>query len=594
MTSSPGTPPAAEITTILAADIGSARTKVSLFANTPESGWKRRGTAEALTTAQAPMEGVMGGLSTAAHELERAVCRRLMAKTGGLMIGGSQKAGADALVAVSSAAPPLRLVTLATTAQRSGLWADVASRWSITQVIDRAVLDSGDGAGMEQRWADASHQNGWSDVAAKIRLLSPDAILLTGGYDGGALAPVIEIVQALVGLRAAGGPPLTVVYAGNHSAVPRLAALLAGRADLRIVDNVLPRAGDARPAPAGEALDELYSERKLGSLNGFSAVAGLSSAPVLSSARALTMVWNMLAELWQEPVLGLDLGAATTIAATAGQQAACVRVQPDLGANMGWDNPLHPIEASALARWLPVPLSKTEIQTRLAAQHNPLTLPQNIDAVLFQEALAREAWRALLSTETSDAPLTPAPALKALNIVASGGVVAHSPSLWRLALVMLDAAEPCGLVNLWVDRADILPQLGALAAVKRDAALSILKSEAIDKLALAVCLAGSTAPGSKAADVELRLEDGSVRRTIVAWGSLHVVHTAGLGVVTVTVRPVRGVYIPGQPDDRPLVTTISNCELGVILDCRSHPLVALLDPEHSHARVRSWIAAGDQ
>jgi hypothetical protein len=418
--------------------------------------------------------------------------------------------------------------------------------------------------------------------------------LLSGGYDGGALAPVIEIVQALAGLRAAGGPPLTVVYAGNQSAAPRLAALLAGRADLRVVDNVLPRAGEARPAPAGEALDDLYCERKLGALNGFSAVSTLASAPVLSSARALTMVWNMLAEIWQEPVLGLDLGAATTIAATAGQQAGLVRVRSDLGANMGWDNPLHLIEPAALARWLPVPVSKTEIQTRLSAQHNPLTLPQNIDAVLFQEALAREAWRTLLSTQEGDASLTPAPSPATLNIVASGGVVAHSPSLWRLALVMLDAAEPVGVVNLWVDRADVFPQIGALAAVKRDAALSILRNEALDKLGLAVCLAGATAPGSKAADVELRLEDGSVRRTIVAWGSLHVVHTAGLGVVTVTVRPVRGVYIPGQPDDRPLVTTVSNCELGVILDCRSRPLAELLDPEHSHARIRAWIAAGDQ
>ncbi len=592
MTSSPGTPPAADPTVVLTADIGSARTKVSLFSSTPESGWKRRGSAEALTTTQAPREGVMGGLNTAAHELEINTCRRIIAKTGGLLIGDEPRRGADALVASSSAALPLRLITLATTAQRSGLWADVASHWSITQVIDRAVLDAGNDDGQQRRWTDASHHYGWDDVAAKIRLLAPDAVLLTGGYDGGAVAPVIEIVQALAGLRAPGSPPLTVVFAGNQAAVPHLVRLLAGRADLRVVDNVLPQADVARPAAAGEALDELYCERKLGALTGFGAVSSLLAAPVLSSARALSIVWNMLAGLWQQPVLGVDIGATTTIAAMAGTPAGRVRVQSDLGVNVGWDNPLHLIETPALARWLPVPQSRIEIQTRLAAQRNPLAIPQSPDALLFQEALVREAWRMALRPASADALLTLSPSPVPLNIVASGGVVSHSPSLWRIALMMLDSAEPAGLANLWIDRAGILPQIGALAAINRDAALSILKNEALDRLGLAVCLSGSTDAGSKAADIELRLEDGSTRRTLAAWGSVHVVHTAGLGVVTVTIRPVRNVYIPGQAEDKPLVMTIANCELGVILDCRGRPLLPLLDAEHSYPRMRSWLAAG--
>ena len=51
-----------------------------------------------------------------------------------------------------------------------------------------------------------------------------------------------------------------------------------------------------------------------------------------------------------------------------------------------------------------------------------------------------------------------------------------------------------------------------------------------------------------------------------------------------------------SPDGKPLkakILTVSDGVVGVILDCRGRPLAPQLEPEHSYARMRAWLGAGD-
>ena len=102
MTSSPGMPPATELTGVLAADIGSTRTKLSLFGENREGAWALLGSAEAFSTTPSPREGVLGGIVTAAHELEATTGRHLLA-TDGSPLAGPATGGVDAFVASGSA-----------------------------------------------------------------------------------------------------------------------------------------------------------------------------------------------------------------------------------------------------------------------------------------------------------------------------------------------------------------------------------------------------------------------------------------------------------------------------------------------------------
>ncbi len=585
-------PDTGSLTSVLAADIGRARTKLALFSRGDDGRWRLRGSAEALGTAQSRREGVLGGVATAARELESSTGQTLTAADGSLLVGQHGR-GVDALVASSSAANPLSLVILATTAERSGLWARVASQWSHVQVLDAAAMDAGLNAGFSGRWADALHVNGQADVAAKIRLLAPDAVLVAGGYDDGNVAPLLDIARLIGAARPAGSAALTVVYAGNAGAAAGVAKLLGGRADLRIVENLLPDPDTPQPAAAGEALDNLYCERKLGSLSGHNAIANVSAAPILSAGRALALAWSTLADMWKAPVLGFDIGASTTIAGSFLPEGAYeLRVDPQLGVSNGWDGATRDIDATAIARWMPLPMSKTDVQTRLAARQGTIGLPQTEDAELFQEALTREAWRTLRPTAGGTLRL-PAPSKVHTHIVGSGGVVAHTPSLWRVALMLLDSTEPSGVVHLWADRSGALAQVGALAGLNRYAAMSALPGSVLTSLGAAICLSGSATAGSKAVDVEMQMPDGSVRRTIAAWGSIHLIPTGGPGSITVTLRLAPGVYVPGYPEARTANFALDGGDLGIILDCRTRPLSQQLDPARGPARMHGWIAAGE-
>lgn len=593
-TSSPGMPPDVEVTTVLAADIGLTRTKVALFEKKADGRWGARGVAQALSTTQSPREGILGGIVTAVHELEKAVGQ--LSEPGALLMGREPRFKVDAVIVSGSAAPSLRLMCLSSTARHAGLWARAASQWSYVEVVDSAALDGGEDSFHGRRWADATHPKGRSDVEMQLRLLDPDAVLVSGGYDGGAIQPLHEIAMLLSKNRPTHRAGPTVVYAGNSLAAPRIAETLTGRVELRVVDNLLPAPDTPHLEPVGEALDELYCQRKLAALNGYAVLSRMCAAPILSSARALALAWRVLAEAENAPLLGLDMGAHATVAGIVMPQGPYrLRVLTDLGLNSGWDDERYAVDAQAIVRWMPMMLSRADVLNRLASRHERmLAIAQSDDQILFQEALTCEAWRMALRPGWGDPIELPLPTRSPVHLVASGGIVVHGPSLWRIALTVLNAVEPEGLVHLWIDRAGLLAQVGALSALSRDAARSLLQSDALCHLGLAVCLAGRASQGGKAIEVELRLADGTIRRTIAAWGSISVVHTDGSRQVTAILRLQGGIYVPGREGERVLTLTLENAALGLILDCRGRPLTAQVHSDQASARVRTWLAASDQ
>lgn len=593
MTSLPGTPQGADLSSVLAADLGRVRSKVSLFVHEADGRWVSHGTASAFSTAHSPREGVAGGLMTAAGELQRASGRRLLSGEGRNATLRLDESGAQAFVACGSAADPLAVLVLAAS-HHSSQWAFEAAEWTYARIAGQASLTPAPGSPHVRRWADDLHPHGASDVVDDIRQLSPDAILLTGGYDDGATAALLDMARLLVSARPPNRPPLTVLVAGNTRVAPAVALLLEGRADVRILPNLLPFAGQPQVQPIAGALDDLYSQRKLSTLSGFGPVGSASAGPVPSTARALSTAWLLLARLKNAPVLGLDIGGSSSLAGIAAADGAHrLRVRTDMGVNTGWLDVAAEVDVRAIARWLPFALGRNDLQQRLAERQDmTFAVPQSDAALLFQEALTREAWRQLLHP-AAGRPLAPGePSAQPLHIVGSGGAIAHAPNRWRSALMLLDTVEPLGIIRLWLDRAGALPQVGAVAAINPDIAESLLGGPILSDLGVAICFAGSTATGNKAADVQMHMPDGSVRRTVVAWRSIHHLPTGGLAGITVSIKPVRGVYVPGFEGKQSIDLELTGGETGVILDCRPRPLSTILDADASHTRMHAWLAAG--
>lgn len=590
--SAAGSPRESFLNRVLALDIGSSRTKAAVFERR-DGHWRLLGAAEAFSTPRSPREGVLGGAFTVLRELERAAAIRLIDPEGAFLMRRSPtQDGVDALVASASAADPLRLGILATTAELSGAAARRAIHWSYVDAVDCAAMDTGDPAGA--RWADADHPRGRDDVLARLHEGELDVVLMAGGTEGGARSPVLDIARLVAAARAPGHAAPTVVFAGNATAADEVAHILAGRADVRFVENLLPRPGAPSPRPSGEMLDDLYSQRKLGALFGVHELNRAANVPLISSARGLALAWGLLAQELGGPVLGLDVGGRHSIVglAQAGRPTQ-VYVQQGLGVSQGLGGLMDQVGLAAVSRWLPFDSAKGEIQQRATERlERAFAVLQDHDDLLFQEALVREAVRLVLRQAVAQGYLSRPE--DTAHIVASGAL-RHAASSWHAILAMLDAAQPQGVARLWLDRSGVLPAAGALAALDRQAAQSIVGQAALQDLGSAVCFVGKRKVGADGAKGEWLAPGGAQRKLMAAWGSIHPTDTdrdSAAGPVQLSLRPASGVQLPGHEGKRTVNLDVQSGPRGVILDCRGRPV----DPEHNggqaQARVRSWLLAG--
>ncbi len=117
----------------------------------------------------------------------------------------------------------------------------------------------------------------------------------------------------------------------------------------------------------------------------------------------------------------------------------------------------------------------------------PTTIPQTLDELQIEQAIAREALRLAFIQHKSLAT-----ALKGVQqertisdvfeqrtsgktlvdmlnldlIVGSGGVLSHAPRRIQSMLMMIDAYEPLGVTTLAVDSIFMMPHLGVLSTVQ--------------------------------------------------------------------------------------------------------------------------------
>jgi uncharacterized protein (TIGR01319 family) len=96
------------------------------------------------------------------------------------------------------------------------------------------------------------------DNIREIEGLRPDMILLTGGVDGGDTATILHNARAL----ADSALSVPIVVAGNQAAAANVTQILQeGKKEVRLVENVMPRAGALTVEAAREEIRKRFMER---------------------------------------------------------------------------------------------------------------------------------------------------------------------------------------------------------------------------------------------------------------------------------------------------------------------------------------------
>ncbi len=595
-----------ELRRVVATDCGSTTTKAILIEKTPE-GYRLVARGEAPTTVEKPFEDVTVGVRNAIHELEELTGLKLLEDTEETRIRKpiqDERTGTDIYVSTSSAGGGLQMLVVGVV---KSMTAESAARAALgAGAIVMEVIATNDGRLPHER-------------IALIRRLRPDMILLAGGTDGGTVKHVVEMAELI---RAADPKPrfgstyrLPVIFAGNREAREEIQRILGDRVDLYIVDNIRPVLERENLGPAREKIHELFMEHVMQQAPGYNKLMELVDTAIMPTPGAVGYLVERVAREYDLQVVGVDIGGATTDVFSvfkdpSGEPVFNRTVSANLGMSYSVSNVLVEAGMENVMRWVPFEMDEAEVQNRIRNKMiRPTTIPQTLDALIIEQAIAREALRlafehhkamavtlkgvqqardiseAFAQTGTGQSLVN----MMALNLlIGSGGVLSHAPRRVQSALMMLDAFEPEGVTQLTVDSIFMMPHLGVLAKVNEQAAMEVFFRDCLVRIGSAVAPVGRAKPGSRCLDVTLTYEDGRTERLSLAFGEIRKIPLEVGRKVRALLEPARGFDV-GEGKGKKREVELEGGVVGLIFDCRGRPLSIPTDPHRRVEMLSSWI-----
>ncbi len=580
-----------KLNSVLATDCGSTTTKAILI--------ERRGSeyrlivrGEAPTTVEAPFEDVTRGVLNAIMEVEELAGRKILDGERIIMPQRGNE-GVDLYISTSSAGGGLQMMVSGVVKSMTGESAQRAALGAGAIVMD--VIASNDGR--------LPHQK-----IKRIRHLRPDMILLSGGVDGGTTSHVAEMAELLAAAdpkaRLGAGYELPVIYAGNKDAVEIVKERLGKKVALVITDNLRPVLERENLGPARDKIHDLFMEHVMAHAPGYRKLMTWSPVPIMPTPGAVGLIIETIAREGKIQVIGVDIGGATTDVFSVFQGVFNRTVSANLGMSYSVSNVLAEAGLPNILRWVPFEIEERDLRNRIKNKMiRPTTIPQSLEELIIEQAIAREALRLAFEQHKSLAV-----GLKGVQqertisdtfeqtasgetlvrmdqldlLVGSGGVLSHAPRRAQAALMMLDAFLPEQVTELAVDSIFMMPQLGVLSTVHPRAAKEVFEKDCLIRLGSSVAPVGPGKDGVTALSVTLEMPGGKHEEFSLPYGYLRLV-PLGLGeTAKATLRPEKGLDV-GEGKGKERVATLKGGVVGLIFDTRGRQPFRL--PEDRVARI---------
>ena len=587
---------------ILATDVGSTTTKARFFHKT-EGEWRFLVAGEAPTTVEAPFEDVTMGVQNAVREVEELIHHKILASDGsGIIVPYDGNIGVDLYVTTSSAGGGLQMMVAGLIKTMTAESANRAALGAGAIVMD--VIAQDDGRKLFQK-------------IQRIRNLRPDMILLAGGTDGGATARVIEIVELI---KAAEPKPrlgvaykLPIVYAGNKDMRPKVQELMGEEFALDMVDNIRPVLELENTEPARRAVHELFMEHVMSHAPGYSKLMKWTDVGIMPTPAGEGIAMQLIASSFKENVLGVGLGGATTNVYSVVGDRFVRSVSANLGMSYSVTNVMKEAGIENIMRWLPFDLDEEDVSSRLMNKMiRPTTIPQTLEDLIVEHSVAREALRLGLVHHR-----TIATRLKGIQVerdiasmfeqqlaetyikmmdidifAGTGGLLSHAPRRIQPMFILTDAWQPEGVTKMFQDSVFMMPHLGVLSTVYRDAAWSIFDKDCLVRLGTCIAPAGTAELGEEVMTVELKMPSGETLVEKLKFGEVRRIELPERSEAEAVIQPAKHFDV-GRGDGHIVKTTIMGGAAGVLIDARGRPLVL---PEEVGARRRllqEWLKALD-
>jgi uncharacterized protein (TIGR01319 family) len=600
-----GKPDLDNINVILATDCGSTTTK-SILIEKVDGVYRQTYRGEAPTTVEAPFADVTAGVLNAVTEIGEMMGRKLV-NDEGLIIqpageGPDGPEGCDLYISTSSAGGGLQMMVAGVIREMTAESAKRAALGAGAIVMD--VIASND----KRR----PHEQ-----IQRIRELRPDMILISGGTDGGNTTQVVQLAELVAPAkprpRFGAEYTLPIIYAGNKDAVPVIEKTFDESFDLSICENLRPVLERENLGPARDAIHDLFLEHVMAHAPGYDKLMSWTDAPIMPTPGAVGNILQTIAERQGIHVVGVDIGGATTDVFSVFDNTFNRTVSANLGMSYSISNVFAETGMDNVMRWVPMDMDERELRNRVKNKMiRPTTIPQTREALIFEQAVAREALRLAyqqhkefattlkgvqqqrtvgdtFSQETGGQTIVNN--MKLNLLVASGGVLSHAPRMHQTALLLVDAFEPEGITRLAKDSIFMMPHLGVLAQVHPVAAMQVFERDCLVYLGTCVAAAGHGKPGKPCFDYAVKGETLNESGTI-QYGDTKLLPLGPDETATIAIDPQKTFDFGAGPGKR-VEKEVRGGTVGLILDGRGRPLVLPEERGACREAVRSWVSAID-
>jgi len=596
---------AQSLSVIIATDCGSTTTKAILIEKLGNE-YRQTYRGEAPTTVEAPFEDVTRGVLNSFAELEELSGRKILDGeriiTPNRAAQGEPKVGVDIYLSTSSAGGGLQMMVAGAVQSMTGESAQRAALGAGAIVMD--VLASNDGR--------LPHEK-----IERIRSLRPDMILLSGGTDGGTVTHVVEMAEYIAAAdprpRLGMSYKLPLIYAGNKDARDRIKEILGEKTSLVITDNIRPVLERENLGPARNKIHNLFLEHVMAQAPGYKKLIEWTGAPIMPTPAAVGLIMETIAKREHFNLIGVDIGGATTDVFSVFGGVFNRTVSANLGLSYSISNVLTEAGLANIMRWVPFTIEEQTLRNRIKNKMiRPTTIPQTLDELQIEHAIAREALRLALAHHKSLATglkgvqqertisdifeqrasgETLIDMLKLDLIVGSGGILSHSPRRVQSMLMMVDAYEPLGFTRLSVDSIFMMPHLGVLSMVNEQAATDVFVRDCMIYLGTCVAPIGRGKDGERCADYFIRFPEGrSPESGTLPFGELRLFPLGPDERARIELRPAKQVDL-GEGKGQSVTRDVQGGEVGLLLDGRGRPLQLPAKPEARLAALTRWHRA---
>jgi len=553
---------------ILAIDFGSVNTRALLF-DVVDGVYRLVAQGRGRTTIDFPNDDVFVGLGHILDDMAVATGRQFFDELGRLVKPEqSDRYGVDYCITTTSAGDSLRVVLV-------GLLPNISIAPALRAISSFymqpvAAIHLEDGRDDEERI---------HEMASSL----PDLIFISGGTDGGARTPMLawlSLVKQAVALMPVANRP-TILYAGNRDLADHARQLLGQLAEVIAAPNIRPTAAGGALAPAQLALAQIYSDYKKRRGFSFHHVAAMSDSGILPTVHGFEKMTAFFARTIGGDVISMDVGSARTLLSMSVGGQVKTLIYNDIGMGHSAAALLERVGEDAAAEWLPFYPKPGELAKYARGKGLRLeALPLGIRERYIEYALLRAGLRSALAE---------ADGKQEVDLIVMAGATLTGSAYRALDMLLLaDALQPVGVVQVKADQRGALAALGALALTEPVAVVQLLASDVIEHLGAVVSASGQAAAGSRAMKLQLMEAGSRIDRDVEVGEVWHYAPASPEAEVEVRIQTGRGFRIGGK---RRLRLRLRGGTAGLLFDARGRPLSMGASLAERVANMSRWFAA---